>query len=116
MSTRLVQDLTHLNSTTAEEIAQYLRDQASAGQPFVQIGSRALLVLNIPQSLVFDEKTSNLYGTAVTNINKNVESVSNPPPHIYDLATNAFVNMMGKHTDQAIVLWYVTMLLLTVLY
>ncbi|KAJ8327251.1 hypothetical protein QVD99_004898 [Batrachochytrium dendrobatidis] len=104
MSTRLVQDLTHLNSTTAEEIAQYLRDQASAGQPFVQIGSRALLVLNIPQSLVFDEKTSNLYGTAITNINKNVESVSNPPPHIYDLATNAFVNMMGKHTDQAIVL------------
>ncbi|KAH6588782.1 hypothetical protein BASA50_010488 [Batrachochytrium salamandrivorans] len=98
-----VQDLVDLPSATADEVAKYLREQAARCQPFVRIGSRAMAVINIPQALTYDEKTSENYGSPVTG-NGDISVAVAAAPHIYDLVTKVFMNMMGKHTDQSIVL------------
>nr|KAJ3419273.1 hypothetical protein HK105_007172 [Polyrhizophydium stewartii] len=119
-----VQDLAELAPATPDDLARFMREQAAICMPFVRVGPRALAVLNIPQSLVFDERVSANYGTgsppppaappSAVSQPKPVVTHSQPPvallaaaanpPHVYEIATKAFVHMMAKRIDQAIVL------------
>ncbi|KAI8924446.1 chitin synthase-domain-containing protein [Entophlyctis helioformis] len=90
-------DLTELSpNATANEIARVLNDLACESRPFVRIGHRALVAVNLPQSLSFDPAVSAKYQPGS-------HAPPNRPPHVYEIATSAFNAMMATHKDQAIV-------------
>ena len=96
-----VQDLSEeKNATSAESIARILKEQSAISVPFFRIGPRCIIALNIPQSLQYDERLSAHYGPKRFSA---VISLQNQP-HIYELATRAFMAMMDTQSDQTIIL------------
>ncbi|KXN66980.1 P-loop containing nucleoside triphosphate hydrolase protein, partial [Conidiobolus coronatus NRRL 28638] len=95
-------DLTLLQQMDEQSLSDYLINRLNNNQPFTNLGSNGLVVLNPHRDLgLFTQEISNHY---IENGYKSHESAhSGLMPHVYDIATKTYFHMRRLGTDHSIV-------------
>lgn len=101
------QDQTQIN---INQILQQLKVRYNADQPYVNLGSHRLIVLNPHKPLdLLNDATLEIYGQhGYKNISyQQPQDEQRLEPHIYELATKVYFLLRRRNEDQAIMLRYV---------
>jgi hypothetical protein len=111
----MVDHCSHQDQTqiSINQIIQQLKARYNADQPYVNLGSHRLIVLNPHKPLdLLNDATLEVYGQhGYKNISyQQPQDEQKLEPHIYELATKVYFLLRRRNEDQAIILRYVYIL------
>ncbi len=104
-----VTDLAHLTNISDDIIVACLRERFMSDNIYTNLGSSALVALN-PHKYVSSNADSVLHKYAAEYRDTSGENYNNKlPPHVFQLANNAYYHMRRTTQDQSIIFTYVVL-------
>jgi len=99
-------DLSQLAAPSTDVIVACLRERFMSDTIYTRIGSCALVALN-PHKYVPSNSDSvlNKYAAEYRNTSEGRDKASQLPPHIFQLANNAYYHMKRTGQDQCLLFW-----------